>query len=198
MTQITRRTLLLGAAASAALAACSSGGGGGDDGERAAEPEDRTTTTPPVPPLPGPPFGLGVASGDPDATSVVLWTRLLAAPPEDVPVVWEVATDEAFEEIVASGLETALPAQAHSVHAVAGDLEAGTWFWYRFRAGDHVSPVGRTRTMPEGDADAFRFAFASCQDKRDNEWAAHARLAEEDLDLVVLSLIHISEPTRPY
>src|SRR5438105_4260612 len=81
-----------GGAGALALAACS----GGDDDDAAA-PSTTTattatappTTTAPAVPLAGDPFGLGVASGDPDATSVVLWTRLLGAE-GDHDVVWEV------------------------------------------------------------------------------------------------------------
>ena len=58
----------------------------------------------------GDPFTLGVASGDPAADSVVLWTRLapdpVAAdghggmPARPVPVAWEVATDERMRRVV--------------------------------------------------------------------------------------------------
>src|SRR5690606_9925061 len=112
---------------------------------------------PPAPELPGPPFTLGVASGDPDETSVVLWTRLApeptgggGMPDEDVDVLWELAADEGFAEVVASGTAVASPEHGHSVHVVADGLEPGTWYWYRFRVGEHTSPVGRTRTAPRG------------------------------------------------
>ena len=58
-------------------------------------------------------FTLGVASGDPLPDSVILWTRLAPKPLEldggmgstTATVEWEVATDEAFTAIVASGAE---------------------------------------------------------------------------------------------
>lgn len=50
-------------------------------------------------------FSHGVASGDPLQDGVVLWTR--AEPDHDrdrpVSVAWEVATDDAFENLVHSG-----------------------------------------------------------------------------------------------
>ena len=54
------------------------------------------------------PFSLGVASGDPDASSVVLWTKLAPKPvdpdggmkPEAVGVTWEVAEDDAMKKVV--------------------------------------------------------------------------------------------------
>src|SRR6185436_3383688 len=71
------------------------------------------------------PFGLGVASGDPRPDGMVLWTRLATAPLDigggmgtrTVPVEWQLASDEAFGTIVASGTESAVPADGHSVHA---------------------------------------------------------------------------------
>jgi len=188
---ISRREFLIGAAGVAALAGCAD-----DDGGDAAAPSttDRPTTTtlPPAPALAGPPFTLGVASGDPDVGSVVLWTRLApeptaggGMPDEDVPVAWEISTDDAFEDIVASDIATAEGRYGHSVHVTVDGLQAGTEYRYRFRVGEHTSPVGRTRTAPDGDAEAARFAFGSCQHWESGFWAAHGHLAEEDLDLVV-------------
>src|SRR2546429_3833820 len=79
------------------------------------------------------PFMLGVASGDPRPDGMVLWTRLAPAPLDvgggmgtrNVAVEWQLATDEAFANIVASGTETAVPADAHSVHAEPRGLPAG-------------------------------------------------------------------------
>src|SRR4051794_4026942 len=70
------------------------------------------------------PFTLGVASGYPRPDGVTLWTRLAPAPdaadggmaPANVPVRWEVATDEAFRTIVAAGNEAATSEWAHSIH----------------------------------------------------------------------------------
>lgn len=185
---LSRRQFLLGGASALVLAACS-----GDDDAAAPTTTATTTSTVTVPttsapatPLVGPPFALGVASGDPDAGSVVLWTRLLGAAGEH-PVVWEVATDDAFSTLVAAGAASAVDEDGHSVHVVADGLEPDSWYWYRFTAGDHVSGTGRARTTPEPGADAerLRFAFASCQDWQDGHYSAHEHLAAEDVDLVV-------------
>ncbi len=102
------------------------------------------------------PFTLGVASGYPRPNGVVLWTRLAprpleggGMPPQPVEVAWEVATDEAFRNIVRRGEAVAAPELAHSVHVEVPGLEPGRWYWYRFHAGSAASPVGRTRTAPD-------------------------------------------------
>ena len=71
------------------------------------------------------PFSLGVASGEPWANSVVLWTRLAPKPLEgggmpkkNVPVKWEIASDEQMQKVVAKGTAIAAPEFGHSVHVV--------------------------------------------------------------------------------
>jgi alkaline phosphatase D len=141
------------------------------------------------------PFTLGVASGYPTPEGFVLWTRLAPRPveprgglaPEPVPIRWEVSEDEKFSRIVASRAEFPGPEWAHSVHAEVRGLRPDRWYWYRFLAGDAVSPVGRTRTAPAAGASAarLRFAFASCQHFEHGYYTAHKHMASEDLDLVI-------------
>jgi alkaline phosphatase D len=140
------------------------------------------------------PFHLGVASGSPRPTSVILWTRLVAEPlarepvgPSAVAVRWEVSEDEGFRRIAASGTATALPALAHSVHVEVEGLKPDHWYWYRFMVGDATSLVARTRTAPAPDAlpDALRFAFASCQHWEFGQYAAHRHIAAASPDLIV-------------
>lgn len=140
------------------------------------------------------PFSLGVASGDPDATGVVLWTRLAPKPldpdggmrPEVVAVAWEVAEDEAMKKVIAGGSTVATPQLGHTVHVEVQGLKPDRWYWYRFRAGDAVSPIGRTRTLPAVDAnpERLRLAFASCQHFETGLYTAYEQMARDDLDLV--------------
>jgi alkaline phosphatase D len=133
------------------------------------------------------PFALGVASGYPGERSVVLWTRLAGlVEPLDVPVRWEVAADESMRTIVAAGDALAEAAWAHSVHVEVPRLEPGRWYWYRFRAGDADSPVGRTRTAPaRGETPgALRFAFASCQQYEQGYFGAYRHIVADAPDLV--------------
>ena len=95
------------------------------------------------------PFTLGVASGEPTPSGVVLWTRLAPEPlrPDGgmqapVPVDWVVAEDPGLRRIVARGQEMAVAEEAHSVHAEVAGLRPGRDYWYRFMAMGAASPVG--------------------------------------------------------
>lgn len=139
------------------------------------------------------PFSLGVASGDPLPESVILWTRLApdplnggGMPQRDVPVQWQIATNDSMKHIIKRGTVRAIPELAHSVHVDVRGLEPGRWYWYQFKVGNEVSPVGRTRTAPALDArlNRLNFAFVTCQKWEDGFYSAYRRLAEEELDLV--------------
>lgn len=141
------------------------------------------------------PFKLGIASGQPRAESVVIWTRLAPAPmelqggllPEPVAVRWEVAEDVAFAKLVRHGKIDALPEHAHSVHVDVAGLSAGREYFYRFMSGEATSPIGRTRTAPAADAEVsrLRVALASCQHYEYGHYAVHREIAARDLDCVV-------------
>ncbi len=151
-----------------------------------------TTSLAPIE-LSGDPFTLGVASGDPDSTSIVLWTRLApdpldggGMPSDDVEVTWELGTDETFAEIVATGVITAEAAHAHSVHVIVTPPRATDGLLtYRFRVGQYTSAVGRTKLAPAGSASLARFVSASCQNYQDGFYAAHRDIAEQQPDFVL-------------
>ena len=142
------------------------------------------------------PFMLGVASGDPWADSVVLWTRLApqpfaedgfgAMPTRDVRVRWELAADRAFTRIVRRGQVTARPSDAHTVHIEVGGLAPGREYWYRFEAMGHRSRTGRTRTAPAaGDRSGAKFGIVSCARYEAGHFTAYKHLAGEHPDLVL-------------
>lgn len=138
-------------------------------------------------------FPLGVASGDPTSTGVVLWTRLISPDPADplpsadVAVDWEVAADQAFTDVIASGTAPAVATLAHSVHVEVSGLAPATTYWYRFRSDGRTSAVARTRTFPGAGAspDQVRFALACCQNYSDGYYTAHAGIAADDVEFVV-------------
>ncbi len=139
------------------------------------------------------PFTLGVASGDPSPTGVVLWTRLApdplnggGMPNENIEVRWVIAHDEALKDIVQEGRAIATPLFAHSLHVEVDGLEPDRWYWYGFFVDGDASPVGRTRTMPGRNVLPAKldYAFASCQHFETGLFTAYEHMAKEQLDLV--------------
>ncbi|MGB0328240.1 MAG: alkaline phosphatase D family protein [Akkermansiaceae bacterium] len=140
------------------------------------------------------PFSNGVASGDPDHESVVLWTRLAPKPLEPgggmpkapVEVQWELAEDSAFKKIIQSGKVNATPELGHSVHIEPKGLKSDHWFYYRFKSGGATSPTGRTRTLPTPDAspDKLRFAVTSCQNFEQGLFTAYQQMVADQPDFV--------------
>jgi alkaline phosphatase D len=141
------------------------------------------------------PFSLGVASGYPSPDGFVVWTRLAPEPdeprgglaPEAIAVRWEVASDEAMRDIVASGAELAQPDWAHSVHVEVQGLQPARQYWYRFTSGDAVSATGRTRTAPAALAavERLRYVLASCQHYEQGYFGAYRHALRDDPDLVI-------------
>ncbi|WP_370652815.1 alkaline phosphatase, partial [Frankia sp. Cj5] len=175
----TRRGFLAGGAVLLTAVGCSGGGsGGGSGGAATARPSLRPATA--IPGVGDGVFALGVASGDPLPDSVIIWTRLAPAagvaslPARDIPVDWQLATDDRFTDVVAVGTQTATPGSAHSVHVDVRGLQPARVYFYRFRAGTVISPVGRTRTAPAAGAgtSTLSFALASCQDFQNGYWPA--------------------------
>ncbi|MET0291134.1 MAG: alkaline phosphatase D family protein [Steroidobacteraceae bacterium] len=156
------------------------------------------------------PFTLGVASGYPTSASVVLWTRLAPEPlsPDGgmglapVEVRWEVAEDETFRRIAASGSVWAQCGEAHSVHVEPFGLQPAREYWYRFTLGDHRSPVGHTRTAtaPGVTLTSLRAAVVSCQHYEHAEYAAYRHLAASAPELVLHlgDYIYESSVQRPW
>ncbi len=138
------------------------------------------------------PFGLGVASGDPLADRVIIWTRLTNSPliaettlAETVEVSWTVAKDAGLTQIVRQGTTAAMAQMAHCVHVDVDGLEPATTYYYRFSALGETSRLGRARTAPVDSVDQLRFAFISCQDFQAGSYAALRALAAENLDFVI-------------
>ena len=146
-----------------------------------------------------PRFALGVASGQPLADRLVLWTRLTGIDlPARAEVRWQLAEDEAFTRIAAAGTELTDAAIAHSVHAEPAGLTPGRGYFYRFQALGQQSPVGRTRTAPAPDAPAtLRAAVACCQRWDHGEYAAWRHVAAQDFDLVMFLGDYIYEYAAP-
>lgn len=179
MTVLDRRTFIirmtgLAAASGAGLSAC----GGDDGGSHALTPAAR--------------FDYGVASGDPLADRVMLWTHAqVEGSAQDVPLIWEVAHDAAFSQIVATGRVTASATSGHTAKADAAGLAPGQSYYYRFRqdAAGHDSarrsPVGRTRTLPAAGAQSLSLAVLSCSNYPAGYFHAYAEAVRSQAQYAV-------------
>jgi alkaline phosphatase D len=125
----------------------------------------------------------GVASGDPESDSVLLWTR--RAPMGDTAagkLNVEVAEDESFERVIATTATQVSAASDWTCRVLVGGLKPAHVYWYRFTDGEgNGSRVGRTITAPAvDDARPVRFVFVSCQNANDGAQNAYRRMIFED------------------
>ena len=132
-------------------------------------------------------FAHGVASGDPTAERVVIWTRVSGATgDEPVTVAWRMATGPRLDTVVAAGEGEAGPEHDWTVHVDVGGLQPATTLWYAFEARGQRSDVGRTRTAAgAGDGEELRLGVVSCASYAAGYFAVYRHLAARDLDLIV-------------
>ena len=110
-------------------------------------------------------FPEGVASGDPDSNSVLLWTRRAPGTAPAARLTVEVALDTDFRNVVSEQSVPLSEASDWTCRVLVGGLKAATVYWFRFTDADgNGSRIGRTITAPiEDDQRGVRFAFVSCQ-----------------------------------
>jgi alkaline phosphatase D len=132
-------------------------------------------------------FRHGVASGDPLIDSVILWTRVTPADASaEVEVTYELSISRTFDAIARTGTLRTSSARDFTVKVDANGLAAGTTYYYRFRAMGETSPIGRTRTAPDGDTSRVRFAVISCASYAHGYFHAYRALSRRaDLDAVI-------------
>jgi alkaline phosphatase D len=127
-------------------------------------------------------FPEGVASGDPDSHSVLLWTRYPATGKESPKLTVEVAEDEAFQRVVATAATTVSDAADWTCRVLVGGLKPSRVYWYRFTDQQGSgSRIGRTITAPApDDPRQVNFAFVSCQNTNQGAQNAYRRMIYED------------------
>jgi phosphodiesterase/alkaline phosphatase D-like protein len=147
-------------------------------------------------------FVHGVASGDPYADSVILWTRI--TPPQGtaggIDVSWEISRSASFEtgSIVDSGLFSTSAGRDWTVKVEADGLSADTPYFYRFRSGAAVSMVGQTKTLPVG-GDPVRLAVFSCANfPAADTFAAYGRAAAINAVNPYDALVHLGDYIYEY
>lgn len=130
-------------------------------------------------------FPLGVASGDPSTDGVVLWTAL-GLRGRSRKVGYEVFADPELRERLFTGRIEAGPDSDWTARVELDGLSPGTSYWYRFEHGGARSPVGRTRTLPEGRVEELRVAVVSCASYAHGFFHVYREVAERaDIDVVL-------------
>lgn len=133
-------------------------------------------------------FDHGVASGDPLADRIMVWTRV--SPKDgstaDIEVSWEVASDAAFTDLLHSGSASTGEARDFTLKVDVQNLTPGQSYYYRFKAGSAVSPFGKMKTLPSSGVEQVRFAVLSCSNFPAGYFHAYAQAAQEsELDAVL-------------
>ena len=195
--ELLRRAGLLGTAALIpTFTACTddTGGSGDDDTDGTDGTDDETDTGDDDLPRyewdgdlgPDSVFSHAVASGDPLADSVILWTRI-TPDDESAEVFFEVARDPEFNDRVAADyLGTPDPDRDYTVKLDVDGLDAATTYYYRFWNQGVVSPIGRTRTAPDGASDHLRFLVCSCSNWAHGYFHNYRHMGERaDIDAVL-------------
>lgn len=132
-------------------------------------------------------FTHGIASGDPLSDRVILWTRYLPKNAENSvdDIVWQLAADKSFRQIVASGISRTSADRDYTVKVDATGLNAGQRYYYRFVANGEYSSTGQTKTLPRGEVERFRIAVASCSNYPQGYFHAYDDIAKSDVDVVL-------------
>jgi len=130
-------------------------------------------------------FTHNVASGEPAADSMLLWTRYVPATSDEARLDVELSLDPEFTRIVAGGSVRAAAHRDWTAKITVDGLQPRTTYWYRFIAPDGVkSPVGRTKTLPMGEVDRFGLGVFSCSNLPFGWFNAYGHAAaRDDLDL---------------
>jgi len=130
-------------------------------------------------------YAHGVASGDPDQNSVVIWTRISDAQ-KAVSVEWLVAEDAKFKNVINHGHQATSETRDYTVKVVVDSLKPGTNYYYKFLVAGVSSPVGQTHTLPTGHVESLVLAVASCSNYPFGYFNAYDAIARDpDIDLVV-------------
>ena len=134
------------------------------------------------------PFYHGVASGDPLSDRVIIWTRIT---PVDfgsaLTVSYQVATDNQFNNVIASGNFTTDSTKDFTVKIDVTGLNPNTFYYYEFEHNGAYSLVGRTKTLPIGAVDNMRLAVVSCASLESGYFNAYEAIANRnDVDAVLM------------
>lgn len=176
MTSLSRRNFLRSSLLGSATAGALTLAGCGDTTSSTSVPENTVEIA----------FNHGVASGDADQTSLIIWTRVTPANDGLIKVRWQVASDAAMTDVVAVGIAEVSPARDFTVKVLVEGLTPGTEYYYSFADTQKVSPIGKTKTAPQKGAKAMKMAVVSCSNYQFGLFNAYRAISErDDVDAVL-------------
>lgn len=146
-------------------------------------------------------FPQGVASADPRADSIILWTRCVPNSSDDIHA--SLADDVVVRLVVTTGgtgvgesaelsgtsvADVILSARQrwdHTIRHKLSGLAAGTTYYYQFNVAGSRSRVGRFKTAPAATAtpSQLKMALLACQDWSVNHWGTLTDLVASEADL---------------
>ena len=136
-----------------------------------------------------PEFNYGVASGDPLADRVILWTHAKFSGADaslTVPLTWQIATDTNFTSVINSGKVDASDSTGFTAKIDATGLTAGVDYFYRFQGPrGSSSVVGITRTLPAANVASIKFAVFSCSLYSEGFFNAYDAAAKTDAQYAI-------------
>lgn len=132
-------------------------------------------------------FTHSVASGEPGPDTMLLWTRYVPADGGPAHVRVDVAETADFARVVTGGSMITGPWRDHTAKITVQGLKPGTRYFYRFVGPDgSLSPVGATRTLPDGRVRRFGIAVFSCSNMPFGYFNAYGHAAaRDDIDLAI-------------
>ncbi len=130
-------------------------------------------------------FEYGVASFDPTHNQVIIWTRYTTTKPS-VKILWQVAYDSKFSNIVRSGEVTTDASRDYTLAVELQNLEENKKLYYRFfnEEDKNVSAIGETITLPI-NATAIKLAVCSCSNYPAGLFNVYQAMAKSDADIII-------------
>lgn len=181
--KLTRRNLITATTAAGLAAACS-----GPEGREALS--SRTQSVSGI-------FKCGIASGDPRSDSLVIWTHVspIDMRQSSVAIDWSLSLNADMSEPVLTGQSMAKQANDWTFKAAPNGLKPGQTYYYQFTAEGDTSPIGQTRTLPQGDVDNLRLAIVSCANWQQGYFNVYDHISRQDgFD----ALIHLGDYLYEY
>ncbi len=133
-------------------------------------------------------FNHGVASGDPLADRVIIWSRItpLNEVTGEVLVHFQISKSKKFDVILRSGSVKTSAAQDFTVKVDIQELDAESEYFYRFFIGEAFSVIGKMKTLRVGDIEEVRFAVLCCANYPAGYFNVYSEVAKlSNLDVVV-------------